>query len=842
MTNAPAAAPAPPVPERPYRGIEPFRYIDQRIFAARAEETWELLSSVLIYRGVLLYGDSGAGKSSLVNAGLVAAVRPEEFRPERLRVQPLLGREFKVERIPERFADRPPFLPSNFVAPGSEEDQALSFELSAEELYAPLKRRADEQAERERAARERGEEAPPRPPVPLLILDQFEEFITLFEEAARGGETEAAERARREAPEARRRILDTLSRLLEDGAPPVKLLFVFREDYLAKLSPLFGLRPELLDQYVRLLPPPVGQAAEIIRAPFADESLRERFLAAAGGAPRSGEITPGLAEEIAAQLARRGEGDFLNLSELQIVCLKLCESADPETFYRREAGGQVENILGQYWSDTFESMPASLHDPALALLGHMVTASNTRNIVTEDDLHRREEKNFPRPLVEKALSALVEQRLVRREPRHKIYFYEITSEFLVPWIQRKTAERAAKAEAERVAEAAERQLARERTKQRRLRWLGVGLGVLVLVGFALYLYTSVLKAEAETARKTAELEREGYKRQQEQFKGVLTGIAALSEPDAGTRARAVKDLTEMTRRSQHIGQLSEQVVAAIYPLIAKDKSPEVAAAAADLLPAATRGANERQTDAILEAASQNAAIARKLPPRAYIKLADASQRPRAEKIADALKQMGFAIPPMQVASRASADELRYSEPTGGADPQAVLRVIEAADGRPWKEPRLISSDTARPGHFEVWFTADAPAPESSPQRPPISEFINPSTGQPDAANGEVVFNIVNQSGEALPASIGLSATRPGQVGVNIELINRSGPLAPGVYNARVNVPGYAVENFRVEVRAGKRTERRVVMRRATPKEERQKQAERERSWPPPVSPRQTPQR
>jgi len=85
-----------PLPAEPYRGIRPFRFVDQRIFAARTEETWELLSNVTLYRAVLLYGASGTGKSSLINAGLLPQVLREEQVPERIRVQPLAGREFKI--------------------------------------------------------------------------------------------------------------------------------------------------------------------------------------------------------------------------------------------------------------------------------------------------------------------------------------------------------------------------------------------------------------------------------------------------------------------------------------------------------------------------------------------------------------------------------------------------------------------------------------------------------------------------------------------------------------------------------------------------------------------------
>ena len=50
-------------------------------------------------------------------------------------------------------------------------------------------------------------------------------------------------------------LLEVIVGLLRDPALPVKLLFVFREDYLAKLSRLFQRCPELPEQHMRLTPP-----------------------------------------------------------------------------------------------------------------------------------------------------------------------------------------------------------------------------------------------------------------------------------------------------------------------------------------------------------------------------------------------------------------------------------------------------------------------------------------------------------------------------------------------------------------------------------------------------------
>src|SRR5437899_10068659 len=107
--------PSLPLPSAPYRGIAPFRFIDKPIFSARTDEVRNLLQLITIYRGIFFYGESGAGKSSLINAGLIPALRDEGFAPERVSVQPIAGQELVVERI-ALTDEGPPFLPSRFAA------------------------------------------------------------------------------------------------------------------------------------------------------------------------------------------------------------------------------------------------------------------------------------------------------------------------------------------------------------------------------------------------------------------------------------------------------------------------------------------------------------------------------------------------------------------------------------------------------------------------------------------------------------------------------------------------------------------------------------------------------
>src|SRR5437762_2842829 len=242
-------APAqPPMPEAPYRGIEPFRFIDQQIFAARTEETWTLFSNVTLYRAVLLYGDSGTGKSSLINAGLLPQVVNENYVVDRLRVQPFAGREIKVERIRKSITEAGvEYLPSNFMA-ATVDASAESIDLSLDVFRKGLEQFRPKPDQIDPADRPTGR--------PLLIFDQFEEFITLFEEAHRTGVRESSGRIEN-VRQTQTKILDLIVSLIQDQMFPIKIIFAFREDYLAKLYLLFDHCPQLLDQAQRLLPPHV---------------------------------------------------------------------------------------------------------------------------------------------------------------------------------------------------------------------------------------------------------------------------------------------------------------------------------------------------------------------------------------------------------------------------------------------------------------------------------------------------------------------------------------------------------------------------------------------------------
>jgi WD40 repeat protein len=332
---------------------------------------------------VLLYGDSGVGKSSIVNAGLLPASVADGIACERLRLRPTPTEEIALERIVS--ADGR-ILDSVLLAEsGSASRSAFSIEDFARQV---------------RAAAGAGEL--------LLIFDHFEDIVVLFED---------------DRQEARRQLVTMLIDLLSADTLKVKLLLVFREDYLGWIGDLFAQCPERYLSTFRLLAPNAGELERIIRGPF------ERFPGHFGP-----EITPLLARRLVTMLAKRfGSGD-VSLAEVQTVCLRLWQSRDPELLLETR---RPQGILEDYLNEELDALSSDMREVAVALLSEMVTPAGTRNVISDTDLTRRISRSttLPPSLVTKTLERLDQRsRLVHCERRREIRLYEITSEFLIPWI------------------------------------------------------------------------------------------------------------------------------------------------------------------------------------------------------------------------------------------------------------------------------------------------------------------------------------------------------------------------------------------------------------------------
>lgn len=439
-------------PSAPFPGIKPFSYAYRHVFFARQDEIRALMRLVVLYRGVLVYGASQRGKSSLLNAGFIPEAIRNGYQPERIRVQPRRGAECVVDRIVVSTSGGvDQYMPSIFDAHGATDVIVLSLH----DMIARVREVATLPGEPPAAiavtADQGAGELPERPATvkPLLIFDQFEEWITAFEDAQVKADHDAAV--------IQSEILREITSLINDHQVRAKVVLTFREDYLPRLDPFFDHCPTLSDHYLRLAPLPPRRLYKLIRGPF---------MKYPGRYPT--EIAPALARTIQRQFVENDPED-VSLTEMQIVCRSLVENPELAALLGPEGTG-VRGILQQYFRSRLGLLAEDRREPAVALLSCLVSSAGTRKTVDREHLITVASAGStePRALFLSALDDLErEARLVRRERRRDLDYFEISSEFLVDWIKEQAAARLHREEQRRLV--AEREQAEAQAREMRER-------------------------------------------------------------------------------------------------------------------------------------------------------------------------------------------------------------------------------------------------------------------------------------------------------------------------------------------------------------------------------------
>lgn len=445
-------------PRAPYRGIEPFRVVDRAIFSGRTEEVEDIVAGILTYRAFLVYGDTGVGKSSLINAGVIPSLLQRGFVPHRVRVQPKAGEEFIIERVPveEEELDRSGAVRAARCLPSVLAGEAVGpLVLSTEALGAAVARAAQSNA------------------LPVLIFDQLEELVTLFERD-RTSDTQMG-------------IVRCLIGVVRNAGLPVKVLLSFREDYFTKIRELFADLPQLSDQYFRVTAPPIGCLDEMISGPFHSKDLDEHHFDLA--------LSPALCGQLSTELTQRWKEGPVRLTEAQISCLMVWKAPDGASLLAQG----VPHLITEYYASALDELEGEEMAVAITLLAMLVTPARTRNVVSESELVKRAQhlvrgEGAAGEQITRVLRKLEQgTRVVRHERRDEERFYEIVSEFLIDWILERDADLKARREAEEKVKQARREV-EEREARRRARLMawafmivgGVVVAFLVHLGYDAY--------------------------------------------------------------------------------------------------------------------------------------------------------------------------------------------------------------------------------------------------------------------------------------------------------------------------------------------------------------------
>ncbi len=478
----PADVAGAPPRENPYVGLLPFGEDDVTWFFGRDREQRIIGANLRSARLTLLYGASGVGKSSVLLAGVVPALRKLVARDRAAREL-----EDEGDREPVRFAvavfsswtDAP--LHGLAAAVAASVEEATGEPVQAWTPGTPL---ADAFA---------GWLGPVGSL--LIVLDQFEEYF-LYHPHDDGPGTFAGE------------FVDIVTR----ADLRVNFLVSLREDGLAKLDRFKGRIPRLFDNYLRVGHLDLTAARRAVEGPLAEYNRR----LPAGAQPAA--IDEDLVETVLTQVRTRDAAldgpdgpppesadaatatDRVETPLLQLVMQRLwaAAAADGTPHLRlatlSDSLGGTERIVYRHLEDALATLSDAHRELAVDVLRPLVSPTGTKIAWRAADIaywakHATAEIE---PILEEL--ARGEQRILRAtmpppgqgdpSPRYEI-FHDILAAPILEWCGEREAERerdrlATRLEAE---EQERREAARERRRERRsriVRRVALGLGALTI--------------------------------------------------------------------------------------------------------------------------------------------------------------------------------------------------------------------------------------------------------------------------------------------------------------------------------------------------------------------------
>ncbi|MFD4528564.1 AAA family ATPase [Streptomyces sp. NPDC058470] len=362
----------------PYRGLASYRQEDARWFFGRERSTDALIAQLGAAEDtgglVMLVGASGAGKSSLLNAGLVPALRDgarDDDSPARVVLQLVPGGDPLAEltdRIPELAQV---VLPTQ--EPAAKDPGTRRFAHGVREAVTAWARREAADGSR-----------------PVLIVDQFEEAFTLCPDEAQ-----------------RRAFIQVLHAACSPADPgdPAPVLVVL------------GIRADFYEQCLRY--PELADALQhrhMVLGPLATAELRE---AVTGPAKAVGlELEPGLAELIVRELSADGPRGTHDAGVLPLLSHALLA-----TWQRRKAGrltlagyraaGGIQGAVAATAERAWSGLDPAARTAARLLLLRLVRLGEDTQATRRRGTRRQLAAESTDPgKTEESLEALVRARLV----------------------------------------------------------------------------------------------------------------------------------------------------------------------------------------------------------------------------------------------------------------------------------------------------------------------------------------------------------------------------------------------------------------------------------------------
>lgn len=459
--------------QKRYPGVKPFETSERDLFFGRDRDIEDLLDLVWLEKLVVLFGKSGYGKSSLINAGILPEIEAEAV-PIVVRLGSYVAGQTPAPldnlrlKINELLNDNPEaaFLDALNLPPT---------------LWQQVKRKQSPQQRRF-----------------VLIFDQFEEFFTYPLAEQQAFKEQIADLLYTEVPQAVRNQNDALNASQQAfiaSAFDVKVLLAIRADRMSLLDSMKDKMPAILQKRYELKGLSEAQAREAIVGPAQREGDFVSPLFA-----YSPEALKVMTQKLAASKSSQRSG--IEAFQLQILCEYLEDKVikgeipgqrvEPQHFAE-----QIDEIFEGYYQRLLDKLEPGAQEAAQLLIEEKLlfedaNTGEARRLGVDSGVLLAE-KGISQAL----LNQLESNFLLRRESTSTGGFnYEVSHDTLIAPILKSKAER-------RALERVEQERVEARRRRNRLLFiLGVtGLALAVVIGVMLYVLK--LRDDAVQAQKDA---------------------------------------------------------------------------------------------------------------------------------------------------------------------------------------------------------------------------------------------------------------------------------------------------------------------------------------------------
>ncbi len=394
--------------QNPYLGLHAFHEANTGFFFGRTRETAELARLVRRETITVLYGVSGLGKTSLLNAGLFGRLREENHLPISVRLSFNASHGDLVAQVLAAVART-----------AREQEVDTEAPLPGETLWSYFHRVPFWDKRN-------------RPLVPVLVFDQFEELFTLGASSSSVDPflTELADLVENHIPARLRALGDQAVLPPTYDKPKAQVVLSLREDYLPRLDDLRPRIPSLMLSRYRLRRMNGLQALEAVlqpgRAIIEPDVAAEvvRFVAATAKGPSKEdlellEVEPALLSLVCHELNVRRQGKKLSHITKDLL------------------SGESHLVLDDFYKRSVQDLePAAqrfLEDRLLTNDGYRTTVALTDAL---------EAPGMSAEVIEK----LINRRLLRREERLELPHIELVHDVLTGVLRRSRAQRLEQAE------------------------------------------------------------------------------------------------------------------------------------------------------------------------------------------------------------------------------------------------------------------------------------------------------------------------------------------------------------------------------------------------------------